>query len=59
MPRVGNIEELIEAAAVEAGREAFPIDEPVYRKAGRDPHRPILFAGSLDAPVCILRAIWA
>ncbi len=54
MPRVGSIEDLIEAAAVEAAREAFPVDEPVYQKAGRDPRRPILFAGSLDAPVCIL-----
>ena len=54
MPRAANIEELIEAAAVEAAREAFPVDEPVYRRAGRDPGRPILFAGSLDAPVAVL-----
>jgi uracil-DNA glycosylase len=52
--RARSIEDLIEAAAVEAAREAFPVDEPVYRKAGRDPGRPVLFAGSLDAPACIL-----
>lgn len=54
MPRAASIEDLIEAAAVEAAREAFPVDEPVYRRAGRDPGRPILFAGSLGAPVCVL-----
>jgi uracil-DNA glycosylase len=54
VPRVRKIEDLIESAAVEARREAFPVDEPVYERVERDPHRPILFAGSLRAPVCIL-----
>ncbi|MDR3621852.1 MAG: uracil-DNA glycosylase family protein [Paludisphaera borealis] len=54
MPRVQKIEDLIESAAAEARREEFPVDEPVYERVERDPQRPILFAGLLDAPVCIL-----
>jgi uracil-DNA glycosylase len=38
----------------EARREPFPLDEPVYREADRDPLRPILSAGDLDAPVAFL-----
>jgi uracil-DNA glycosylase len=49
-----TIEALIEAVRREAGRAAFPVDEPVYRRAGRDPLVPILYAGSLEAPVCVL-----
>jgi uracil-DNA glycosylase len=49
-----TIEALIEAVQAEARRADFPIDTPVYHKAGRDPTRPILFAGALDAPVCVL-----
>jgi len=45
-------EALLDALRAEARREPFPIDEPVYRKAGRDPLEPILTAGSLAAPVC-------
>jgi uracil-DNA glycosylase len=54
VPRVQKIEDLIESAAVEARRAEFPVDTPIYERAKRDPSRPILFAGSLDAPVCIL-----
>jgi uracil-DNA glycosylase len=54
VPKARTIEDLIESAAAEARRAAFPVDEPVYERAGRDPLRPILFAGALDAPVCIL-----
>jgi len=35
----------------EAEREAFALDGPVYQQAGRDPLQPILYAGSLDAPL--------
>jgi uracil-DNA glycosylase len=49
-----SINDLIAAARREAERAEFPIDEPVYRRAGRDPKDPILFAGSLDAPVCFV-----
>src|SRR5690242_19863673 len=48
-----SLEDLIEAIHREALRADFPIDEPVYEKAKKDPKRPILFAGSLDAPVCV------
>lgn len=48
-----TLEDLIEAVHREALRADFPIDEPVYRTAGKDPKRPILLAGSLDAPVCV------
>lgn len=47
-------EELREAIEREARREDFPIDSPVYAKAGRDPLVPIPYAGSLGAPVCVL-----
>jgi uracil-DNA glycosylase len=47
-----SITDLIAAARREAEVADFPIDEAVYRRAGRDPKDPILFAGSLDAPVC-------
>jgi uracil-DNA glycosylase len=49
-----SITELVAAARREADRADFPIDEPVYRRAGRDPKDPILFAGSLDSPVCFV-----
>ncbi len=42
---------LQERVEIEARREPFPIDEPIYRAAGRDPLEPILFGGSLDARV--------
>ncbi len=48
-----SVEDLIEAVHREAHRADFPIDVPVYEKAKKDPKRPILFAGSLEAPVCI------
>jgi len=54
VPNARTIETLIDEAEAEARREPFPVDEPVYEKARRDPLRPILFAGSLDAPVAIL-----
>jgi hypothetical protein len=49
-----SLDKLIPAVRREAGRADFPIDEPVYLRAGRDPVEPILFAGSLDAPVCFV-----
>ncbi len=49
--RAESISELIAATRHEAERAEFPVDEPVYRRAGRDPSEPILFAGSLDSPV--------
>jgi uracil-DNA glycosylase len=48
-----TIDDLIEAIHQEAIRAEFPIDEPVYRTEQKDPLQPILFAGSLDAPICI------
>lgn len=48
-----TIEALIDAIQVEARRAEFPIDVPVYVKAGKEPTRPILFAGSLDASCCV------
>jgi uracil-DNA glycosylase len=47
-----SVEELIEAVRKEALREQMPIDTEVYEKADKDPFQPVLFAGSLDAPVC-------
>src|SRR5437868_2582000 len=49
-----NIDRLLAAVRQEADRAEFPIDEPVYRRSGRDPKEPILFAGSLEAPLAIM-----
>jgi len=49
-----TLSELLEAIHKEALRAEFPIDRPVYEKAGKDPLVPILYAGSLEAPVCVL-----
>jgi uracil-DNA glycosylase len=48
-----TVEQLIEAVHHEAQRAEFPVDTPVYEQAGKDPSRPILYAGSLDAPICV------
>jgi len=48
-----TIEALIGAIHQEALREPFPIDTPVYEQAGKDPSFPILYAGTLEAPVCV------
>ena len=50
---MSKIDALIAAVRYEAARAEFPIDRPVYEKAGKDPLDPVLFAGSLDAPVCV------
>ena len=47
-----TLDELLGAIEAEGRRLEFPIDREVYEKAGKDPLRPILYAGSLDAPVC-------
>jgi uracil-DNA glycosylase len=49
-----SVSDLIAAVRREADAADFPIDEPVYRRAGRDPKDPILFAGTLEAPVCFV-----
>jgi uracil-DNA glycosylase len=49
-----TISALCDAVASEARRADFPIDRPVYQKAGKDPTRPILFAGALDSALCAL-----
>lgn len=48
-----TIERLLEAIHQEARRAEFPVDEPVYERAGKDPRQPILFAGSFGAPICV------
>jgi uracil-DNA glycosylase len=48
-----TIEELLDEIQQEAERAEFPIDIPVYERAHKDPKWPILFAGSLDATVCV------
>jgi uracil-DNA glycosylase len=50
---MSTIDKLLERIHREAERADFPVDEPVYTKVGKDPKRPILFAGSLKAPVCV------
>lgn len=48
-----TIADLIEDVRREAARAEFPVDLPVYEKASKDPTVPVLYAGSLDAPVCV------
>jgi uracil-DNA glycosylase len=48
-----TIDDLIADVRREAARAEFPVDRPVYEKAKKDPLDPVLFAGSLEAPVCI------
>jgi uracil-DNA glycosylase family 4 len=36
----------------EAEREAFPIDIPIYKMAGKEPTKPILYAGNLKSQIC-------
>lgn len=48
------IDELIRSVAHEARQAEFPIDRPVYERAGKDPLEPILYAGTLAAPLCIV-----
>ncbi len=52
-----TIPQLLESIHQEA-RAPFPIDTPVYEKAGKDPLEPILFAGSLTAPLACSAATW-
>ena len=48
------IESLIEATQAEAVRAEFPVDAEVYTRAKKDPATPVLFAGSLAAPIAIM-----
>ena len=48
-----KLDDIVAAVRREARRAAFPVDEPVYAKAGRDPGDPTLCVGSPDAAVCI------
>jgi uracil-DNA glycosylase len=50
----GTIDDLIEAVAREAAAQNLAVDRPVYERLGKDPARPVLFAGSLHAPVCAM-----
>ncbi len=49
-----TLAQLLEAIRDEAIRSEFPIDRPVYERVDKDPSLPILFAGSLEAPICVL-----
>lgn len=52
--KLGDVDDLIAATRAEAIREDFPIDRPVYERAGKDPFQPVLYAGSLQAKVAVL-----
>ena len=49
---MSDIENLISQVQQEAEREDFPIDVPVYKAAGLEPTKPILYAGNLQSPLC-------
>ena len=48
-----SLGQLSDAIHREALRAPFPVDAPVYQRAGKDPTQPILCAGALEAPVCV------
>lgn len=48
-----TLDDLIADIEREARRAEFPVDRPVYERAKRDPFRPILCAGTLEAPVAV------
>jgi len=48
-----TITALIADVRKEAARDDFLVDLPVYQKANKDSLDPVLYAGSLSAPVCI------
>jgi uracil-DNA glycosylase len=49
---MSDIATLIAQVQLEAQREEFPIDVPVYKAAGLDPTYPILYAGNLKSNLC-------
>jgi uracil-DNA glycosylase len=49
-----SVAKLLQDIRAEAERAEFPIDEEVYRSAGRDPLQPILYAGNLRARFCVV-----
>lgn len=46
------LEKLISEIREEAMREEFPLDRGIYDEAGLNPCDPILFAGSMESPLC-------
>jgi uracil-DNA glycosylase len=49
-----RIRDLLDDVRREAERVDIPVDSEVYRRSGRDHMEPILFAGSFDAPLCVV-----
>lgn len=49
-----SMRKLLDELSQEAKRSEFPVDVDVYRQSGRDHERPILCAGSLVGPLCIV-----
>lgn len=48
-----TMEQLLVNLEQEARRAHFPVDCEVYERFGKDPARPVLFAGTLSAPICV------
>ena len=51
---MSDIDQLIDQIYTEAQRESFPIDEPIYRDAGIEPLKPLLYAGNLQSQLCFV-----
>lgn len=49
---MSTIENLISAIELEAKKEEFPLDFPVYEQAGKEPTKPILYYGNLKSDIC-------
>ncbi|OKH19755.1 uracil-DNA glycosylase family protein [[Limnothrix rosea] IAM M-220] len=49
---MADIASLIHQIRVEAEREEFPIDIPVYKAAKLEPTQPILYGGNLQSQLC-------
>jgi uracil-DNA glycosylase family 4 len=45
---------LLDRIQEEAQQQEFPVDAALYRSSQKEPTRPILCAGALDAPICVV-----
>ena len=51
---MATVEEILEGIEQEARKGEMSLDEAPYKVARKDPYKPILFAGSLDAEVAVM-----
>jgi uracil-DNA glycosylase len=54
MDRSQSIAELLKRVEAEARNGDLSLDTPIYEKSKRDPYTPIMFTGSLNAPLAVM-----